>query len=43
MEIDQFNLHPATIDTVNAFSKAFTGLEGFVQERMDLNAKKVHS
>ena len=43
MEIDQFNLHPATIDTVNAFSKAFTGLEGFVQERIELKKKKVHS
>jgi transaldolase len=34
MEIDQFNTHPSTIDTVAAFSKAFSGLEGFVEERM---------
>ena len=34
MEIDQFNTHPSTIDTVAAFSKAFAGLEGFVEQRM---------
>ena len=34
MEIDQFNTHPSTIDTVAAFSKAFSGLEGFVEQRM---------
>ncbi|MDW7755377.1 MAG: transaldolase family protein [Brevefilum sp.] len=35
MEIDQFNTHPATVATVESFSKAFTGLEGFVQQRMN--------
>jgi transaldolase len=34
MEIDQFNTHPSTVDTVAAFSKAFAGLEGFVEQRM---------
>lgn len=38
MEVDQFNDHPATIATVQAFSKALDGLEGFVQQRM--TAKK---
>ena len=35
MEIDQFNTHPATVATVESFSKGFTGLEGFVQQRMN--------
>jgi transaldolase len=34
MEIDQFNDHPATITTADAFSKASIGLEGYVGERM---------
>ncbi|MFZ3150923.1 MAG: hypothetical protein WA116_04480 [Anaerolineaceae bacterium] len=34
MELDQFNTHPATIDTIGAFSKGFSGLEGFVEQRM---------
>jgi transaldolase len=34
MEIDQFNDHPATITTAEAFSKASIGLEGYVGERM---------
>jgi hypothetical protein len=40
MEIDQFNTHPSTIATVDAFSKAFDGLEGFVKERMAVVAGK---
>jgi transaldolase len=34
MEIDQFNNHPATIATAEAFSKASVGLENYVGERM---------
>ena len=34
MEIDQFNDHPATITTAEAFSKASIGLEGYVGERI---------
>jgi hypothetical protein len=40
MEIDQFNTHPSTIATVDAFSKGFDGLEGFVQQRMAVMAGK---
>ena len=34
MELDQFNTHPATIATAEAFSKASSGLEEFVGQRM---------
>lgn len=34
MEEDQFNLHPATITTAEAFSQASAGLEAYVGERM---------
>jgi len=40
MEIDQFNTHPSTIATVEAFSKGFDGVEGFVQQRMALVSDK---
>ncbi len=36
MEIDQFNMHPATIATAEAFSKASIGLEAYVAERMEI-------
>jgi len=36
MEVDQFNTHPATIDTVANFSKASAGLESYVGERMKI-------
>lgn len=36
MEIDQFNTHPSTVATVDTFTQAFTGLEDFVQQRMNL-------
>jgi transaldolase len=36
MEIDQFNSHPATIATAEAFSKASIGLEEYVGERMKI-------
>ncbi|MCJ7535917.1 MAG: transaldolase family protein [Anaerolineales bacterium] len=42
MEIDQFNHHPATITTAEAFSKASAGLESYVGERMEVvTGKKV--
>jgi transaldolase len=34
MEIDQFNTHPATIATAETFSKASSGLEEYVGQRM---------
>lgn len=34
MEVDQFNLHPSTIATADAFSQASAGLEAYVGERM---------
>jgi transaldolase len=40
MEIDQFNTHPSTVATVEVFSKAFDGLEGFVKDRMAVVAGK---
>ena len=39
MEIDQFNQHPATIATAEAFSKASAGLEGYVKDRLDAVTK----
>ena len=36
MEIDQFNAHPATIATAEAFTKASVGLEEYVGERMKI-------
>ena len=40
MEIDQFNAHPATIATADAFSKASIGLEEYVGNRMAVVAEK---
>ena len=34
LELEQFNDHPATVSTVETFSKGFAGLEGFIGERM---------
>lgn len=34
LALEQFNDHPSTISTVEAFSKGFTGLDGFISERM---------
>jgi len=34
MEIDQFNFHPATVATAEAFSKASLGLQGYVGDRL---------
>jgi transaldolase len=41
LALEQFNDHPATVSTVEAFSKGFAGLEGFIQERLtDYHQKK---
>ncbi len=40
MKIDEFNSHPATIATAQAFSKASDGLEEYVGKRLEL-VKKV--
>jgi transaldolase len=34
LALEQFNMHPSTISTVEAFSKGFAGLEGYIGERM---------
>jgi transaldolase len=34
LELEQFNDHPATVDTVGTFSKGFSSLEAFIGERM---------
>jgi len=36
LELEQFNDHPSTISTVENFSKGFSGLEGYIGERMAL-------
>jgi transaldolase len=41
LELEQFNEHPSTLNTVETFSKGFSGLEGFIGERMAL-AKQAH-
>ena len=34
MWLEQFNDHPATVDTVAGFSKAMTGLDEYVEQRI---------
>jgi transaldolase len=34
LALEQFNDHPSTISTVDAFSKGFTGLESHIKQRM---------
>jgi transaldolase len=34
LELEQFNDHPSTVSTVETFSRGFTGLEGFIRDRM---------
>jgi transaldolase len=34
LALEQFNDHPSTVSTVEAFSKGFTGLESYIKERM---------
>jgi transaldolase len=38
MEVDQFNVHPATISTAKLFSQASAGLEDYVGQRMAVAA-----
>jgi transaldolase len=38
---EQFNDHPATISTVQAFSKGFAGLEGYIGERMTARHQEI--
>jgi hypothetical protein len=40
LALEQFNDHPSTVSTVDAFSKGFTGLEGYIQERMTARHQK---
>jgi transaldolase len=40
LALEQFNDHPATVSTVEAFSKGFAGLEGFIEERMTIRHQK---
>ena len=41
LSLDQFNTHPATIYTVNEFSKASAGLEEYVAQRLALAGQAV--
>jgi hypothetical protein len=36
LALEQFNDHPATVYTVDAFSRATVGLEEYVGQRMSL-------
>jgi len=40
LALEQFNEHPSTISTVEAFSKGFAGLEGYIGERMTTRHRK---
>jgi len=37
LALEQFIDHPSTISTVAAFSKGFTGFEGFIHDRMTVH------
>ena len=37
LELEQFNEHPSTVDTVRVFSKGFSGLEEYVGSRLILS------
>jgi transaldolase len=39
LELEQFNEHPATVDTVQAFSKGFASLETFIEERLTVTER----
>jgi len=41
LELEQFNDHPATLDTIANFSKSVTGLEDYIRGRMNMLAQKV--
>jgi len=36
LSLEQFNIHPATVSTVETFTKGFSSLEAFVGERMTI-------
>ena len=40
MSLDQFNTHPATLYTVSEFTKASSGLEEYVSQRMAVAARR---
>ena len=40
LALEQFNDHPATVSTVEAFSKGFAGLEGFIGEQIAVQRQK---
>ncbi len=40
LSLEQFNIHPATVSTVQTFTKGFASLEAFVGERMISPAEK---
>jgi hypothetical protein len=40
MSLDQFNTHPATLYTVSEFTKASSGLEEYVGQRMAVAARR---
>jgi transaldolase len=42
LALEQFNDHPATVSTVEAFSKGFAGLEGFIENRMTARQPQDH-
>jgi transaldolase len=39
LALEQFNTHPSTVSTVEAFSKGFVGLEGFIGKRMAVHQR----
>ncbi len=41
LALEQFNDHPATVSTVAAFSRGFTGLEEFIAERLRIAGRTV--
>jgi transaldolase len=41
LALEQFNTHPSTISTVEAFSKGFAGLEGYIGERMTARHQEI--
>ncbi len=41
LALEQFNDHPATISTVETFSKGFAGLEGYIGERMTTRHQEI--
>lgn len=40
LALEQFNTHPSTLSTIEAFSKGFAGLDNFISERMTTRHQK---